>query len=156
LGLDIRSAIEHYCNYQPRCHKEVRNKLYELGCKTPEVEEYISELIQADILNEERYARAFARGKFRLLKWGKSKIINDLRFKQVSEYCIKKGLSEIDEESYIEVTKKLVEKKWKEQKSEKNQFTRMAKTKNYVLQKGYEAVLVQKLINEIIRKNKRG
>jgi regulatory protein len=154
--LDIKSAIEHYCNYQPRCHKEVRNKLYELGCKTAEVEEYISELIQADILNEERFARAFARGKFRLLKWGKSKIINYLRFKQVSEYCIKKGLSEIDEESYIEAAKKLVEKKWKELKSEKNQFTKRAKTQDSVLQKGYEPALVQKLINEIIRKNKGG
>lgn len=149
--MEIKAAIEHYCNYQPRCHKEVRNKLYELGCTTPEVEEHIADLISADILNEERYARAFARGKFRILKWGKSKIINELRFKQVSEYCIKKGLLEIDEDEYERTAEALALKKWKEQKSEKNIYTRMTKTKNYVLQKGYEAALVQKLINERIR-----
>lgn len=149
--MDIKQAIEHYCNYQPRCHKEVRNKLYELGCTTPEVEEHIADLISADILNEERYARAFARGKFRMLKWGKSKIINELRGNRVSEYCIKKGLTEIDEEAYMEVLKTLFEKKWKDLKSEKNQFTKRAKAQRYLMQKGYESNLVQELINETIR-----
>lgn len=151
-GGTIRAAIEHYCHYQPRCHKEVRNKLYELGCTTPEVEEQIAELIQSGLLNEERYARAFARGKFRMLKWGKVKIINELRGNKISEYCIKKGLSEIDGEQYMEVLTVLAEKKWKALKSEKNQFTKRAKARKYLMQKGYEADLVQELINEIIRK----
>jgi regulatory protein len=149
--LDIKSAIEHYCNYQPRCHKEVRNKLYELGCKTPEVEEYIAELIASGLLNEERYARAFARGKFRLLNWGRIKIVAALRADRISEYCIKKGLSEIDENEYSDSLRKLAGKKWIEVKKDKNRFTRMAKMKRYLLQKGYETDLVQELINEIIK-----
>ncbi len=149
--MDIKSAIEHYCNYQPRCHKEVRNKLYELGCKTPEVEEYIAELIASGLLNEERYARAFARGKFRLLNWGRIKIVAALRADRISEYCIKKGLSEIDENEYSDSLRKLAGKKWIEVKKDKNRFTRMAKMKRYLLQKGYETDLVQELINEIIK-----
>lgn len=129
----------------------MRNKLYELGCTTPEVEEHIADLISADVLNEERYARAFARGKFRMLKWGKSKIINELKGDRVSEYCIKKGLTEIDEEEYMQVLKTLFEKKWLSLKSEKNQFTKRAKVQRYLMQKGYESSLVQDLINETIR-----
>ena len=147
-----RSAIEHYCNYQPRGHKEVRNKLYELGCTTVDVERYLAEMIQSGLLNEERYARAFARGKFRMLKWGKAKIINELRANKISEYCIRKGLSEIEDAQYMEVLTVLAEKKWKALKSEKNQFTKRAKARKYLMQKGYEADLVQELINEIIRK----
>ena len=148
--MEIKPAIEHYCRYQPRCHVEVRNKLYELGCTTPEVESYISEMITSGLLNEEAYARAYARGRFRMKQWGKVKIINQLRFHKVSEYCIKKGLSEIDGEEYYQTLTKLVEKKWQELKKERSQRIRIAKTMRYVLQKGYESSLAQDVINNII------
>ena len=90
MGLDTREAIYHYCNYQPRCHKEVRNKLYELKATTPEVEEMIAELIQYKVLSEETYARAIARGKFRITHWGKTKIIQHLKLNKISDYCIRK------------------------------------------------------------------
>ena len=120
--MEVTAAIEHYCRYQERCHKEVRNKLYELGCKTPEVEEHIAELIEKDLLNEERYARAIARGKFRMLQWGKIKIVQQLKFQQISEYCIKKGLSEIDEDEYQQTAKELAAKKSRELRGEKKQY----------------------------------
>lgn len=152
LLMSVLDSITHYCQYQERSHKEVRNKLYELGCTTPEVEEHLIELIQADILNEERYARALARGKFRMKQWGRRKIIQQLRLQQVSEPCIKKALTEIDEEEYYQVATKLAEKKISEIKSEKNYFTRRQKIYRYLVQKGYENDIVHSIINETLSK----
>lgn len=130
----------------------MRNKLYELGCTTPEVEEQIIDLIQTGLLNEENYARAIARGKFRMKQWGRRKIVEQLKFQQVSDYCIKKALTEIDEDEYIETLKTLAEKKLKELKSEKNIFTRKQKIYRYLVQKGYESGLAGETINEILKK----
>lgn len=146
----ITAAIQYYCKYQERSHKEVRNKLYELGCKTVEVNAHISELIEAGLLNEERYARAIARGKFRMKQWGRGKIVQQLKMNEVSDYCIKKGLTEIDPEEYFQTLQKLAGKKWGELKGEKNIFIKKKKTYNYLAQKGYEYDLINDAINEII------
>lgn len=150
--MSVKDSITSYCQYQPRCHKEVRNKLYELGCTTPEVEEQIIELIQSGLLNEENYARAIARGKFRMKQWGRRKIVEQLKMQQVSDYCIKKALTEIDEEEYLQTLKSLAEKKLKELKSEKNIFIRKQKMYRYLVQKGYESSLANEAINEILKK----
>src|SRR6185295_8111333 len=96
-----------YCKYQERCHMEVRNKLYELGFTTSEVERQLSELIEKGVLNEERFARAYARGKFRMKQWGKEKIKQGLRLRKVSDYCIKKAFTEIDPGEYEKALHKL-------------------------------------------------
>lgn len=150
--MSVKDSITRYCHYQPRCHKEVRNKLYELGCTTPEVEEQIIDLIQTGLLNEENYARAIARGKFRMKQWGRRKIVEQLKMQQVSDYCIKKALTEIDEDEYLATLKTLAEKKLKELKSEKNIFTRKQKIYRYLVQKGYESGLAGETINEILKK----
>lgn len=150
-GDTILAAITYYCRYQERSHKEVKNKLYELGCTTPEVDEYLIKVIQADFLNEERFARAVARGKFRLKQWGRNKIIQQLKQQQVSEFCIKKALTEIDEDDYIATAKKLAAKKLKEIRSEKNIFIRKQKMYRYLLQKGYESGIINTVINETLQ-----
>lgn len=150
--MSYKDSITRYCQYQPRCHKEVRNKLYELGCTTPEVEEQIIELIQSGLLNEENYARAIARGKFRMKQWGRRKIVEQLKIQQVSDYCIKKALTEIDEDEYLLTLNLLAEKKLKELKSEKNIFIRKQKMYRYLVQKGYESSLSNEAINDILKK----
>jgi regulatory protein len=147
--MDVKKAIYHYCTYQERCHVEVRNKLYELGCTTPEVEEHIANLITTGILNEERYARAIARGKFRMKQWGKQKIIQQLKLNRISDYCIKKALSEIDEEEYLDCLQKLALHKWEELKSEKNKLVKKGKVYRYLVQKGYETSGINVVINNI-------
>lgn len=127
----------------------MRNKLYELGCTTPEVERQIADLIDIGLLNEERYAKAFARGKFRTLQWGKVKIIHQLKAHQVSAYCIKKALKEIDDDDYAAMLHKLAGKKWTSLKGERNQPTKKAKTYAYLLQKGYERDMVMDAINKL-------
>jgi len=148
--MEIQAAIHHYCNYSERCHKDVRNKLYELGCTTPEVEQHIATLIEVGLLNEERYAKAFARGKFRMLQWGKVKIINQLKYHGISPYCIKKALKEIDDDAYIATMQKLAVAKTLSLKKVNSKTAKKAKLYTYLLQKGYERDIVMDLVNKLI------
>ena len=150
--MSARESIYRFCNYQLRSHQETRNKLYEIGCKTPEVEELIAELIEKGLLNEEQYARAIARGRFRLKRWGRIKITQYLKIHKVSDYCIKKAMTEIDTDEYYETLQKLAAKKWVELKSEKMIPIRKNKTFRYLLQKGYEGGLISEVITELVNK----
>src|SRR5687767_15443183 len=99
--------LRHYCAYQERCHVEVKEKLYSFGLRKQMVEESIAQLIEEDYLNEERFAIQFAGGKFRMKQWGRVKIKYALKQKQVSEYCIKKAMKELDEKDYGNTLQKL-------------------------------------------------
>lgn len=150
--LDNIEKIKHFCAYQERSHLEVRLKLIELKIFGEDLENVLSVLIEENFLNEERFACAIARGKFRIKKWGRNKIKQALFQHQVSTYCVKKAMKEIDEQEYVETLNKLAEKKWEELKSTRNKFTKMAKLKNYLLQKGYEYEYINKYLNDKINK----
>ena len=149
--MELKAAILHYCKYQERCHSEVRNKLYELGFTTPEVENQLAGLIETGVLNEERYARAFARGRFRMKQWGREKIKQHLKQHKISDYCIKKGLSEIDADEYEKTLKKFAYKKYAEVKKDRSLPSRKSKLYRYLIQKGYERDLVMDIINDCIK-----
>src|ERR1700704_6676060 len=112
--------IKHYCGYQERCQTEVKEKLYSMGLWKKDVEEILSQLIEENYLNEERFAIQFARGKFRMKQWGKGKILYELRQKKISEYCIKKAIKEIDDDAYQKILQKLASQKLALLKTEKN------------------------------------
>src|SRR6185437_5566892 len=139
--------IKQYCAYQERCHAEVRDKLYSFGLNKIEVEEIISGLITENYLNEERFAIHYAGGKFRMKQWGKNKIKQSLKFKQVSDYCIRKALKEIDSKEYEKTFQKLEEKKLKTLKSEKNIFIKKRKLQDFLIQKGYENEKIREAVN---------
>ncbi len=141
--------VKHYCAYQERCHAEVKDKLYGLGLNKKEAEEIISTLIEENYLNEERFAIAFAGGHFRTKKWGRVKIKYQLKQKQVSEYCIKKALQQIDEDDYLQTLQKLFDEKLKTLNSEKNIFIKKRKLQDYLMQRGYESDLIRGLMNTI-------
>ncbi|MEO8567660.1 MAG: regulatory protein RecX [Ginsengibacter sp.] len=144
--------IKQYCAYQERCHAEVRDKLYSYGLYKKELEPIISLLITENYLNEERFAIMYAGGKFRMNQWGKIKIKQALKGKQVSDYCIKKALKEIDEMHYQKTFQKLAEQKLKTIKSEKNIFVKKRKLQDYLLQKGYESSMISEEVLKIGRK----
>ena len=112
--------IKHYCAYQERSHKEVKEKLYGFGLYKADVEMLLTQLIEENYLNEERFALAFAGGKFRMKQWGRQKIKYELKQKQVSDYCIKKALAAIDGEQYEKVLYKMATGKLNALKTEKN------------------------------------
>ena len=106
--------LKKYCAYQERSHSEVRTKLLSLGVYGDTLEEVILELVQEDYLNEERFARAYARGKHRIKKWGRNKITQGLKMKRVSDYCIKQAMTEIDQELYVLALQEVLTKYYKE------------------------------------------
>lgn len=137
---------KQYCAYQERCHSEVKEKLYSFGLHKKEVEESLSNLIEENYLNEERFAIQYAGGKFRIKQWGRVKIKYSLKQKQVSEYCIKKALAVINETEYNKTLQKLADQKLKTLKAEKNIFIKKRKLQDHLLQKGFEINLVRGLI----------
>ncbi len=135
--------LKHYCAYQERCHSEVKEKLYQLGVWKKDHDEIMAALIEENYLNEERFAIAFAGGKFRVKQWGRVKIKYELKQKQVSEYSIKKAMKQIDEEEYLSVLNKLAKEKYAALKSEQY-LVRKKKTIDYLLAKGFEPEVVRK------------
>jgi regulatory protein len=140
--------LKQYCGYQERSHSEAVQKLWDLGVSKKEHDEIISVLIQEDYLNEERFAQLFAGGKFRMKDWGRKKILYGLKEKGVSEYNIKKAMKEIDEDDYRKTLDELAEKKYALLKGEQY-LVRKKKTRDYLMQKGYESDLVSGVMKEI-------
>jgi len=140
--------LRHYCGYQERCHSEAREKLYSLGVYRKDHDEIIATLIEEDYLNEERFAIAYAGGKFRMKQWGKQKIKHALKQKQVSDYSINKAMKQIKDKEYLDVLKNLVEEKYKSLKNEQ-WLVRRKKTMDYLLQKGFEMELISRAVEQI-------
>lgn len=147
--LEAKIKIEAWCAYQERCFSEVQSKLIQLGCSNEDVERLVAELIKSNFLNEERFARAYCSGKFRIKGWGKVKIRQHLKQKRVSEKCIEYGMQEIDCDAYFERLIALAERKQSDLKNESNNWTKRAKIMRFLQQKGYEQDLIYEAMNEI-------
>src|SRR5689334_18764108 len=102
--------VKHFCGYQERCHSEVKEKLFSLGVGKMERDEIVAMLIEENYLNEERFAIAFAGGRFRIKQWGRIKIRSELKKRRVSDYCINKALKQINDIEYLQTMKKLADK----------------------------------------------
>ena len=139
--------LKHYCAYQERCHQDVKEKLYSLGVWKRDQDEIIAGLIEENYLNEERFAIAFAGGKFRIKGWGRVKIKYELKQKQVSDYCIKKALKQIDEDEYWTLLKKTAVDKYNALKGEQY-LIRKKKTMDYLIARGFESQLVTGLFQD--------
>lgn len=137
--------IRHFCAYQERCHAEVREKLHGYGLYKTEVETILTQLIEENYLNEERFAEQFAGGKFRIKQWGRIRIQYALKQKKVSDYSIRKAMKTIDEDDYIHTLEKLAKLKWNSLKGEQA-ISKQAKTTQYLMQKGFELPLIQQAI----------
>jgi len=143
------NKIFRFCAYQERSHSEVKTKLFEYGLGSAEVDAILSDLITEGFLNEERFAKAFAGGKFRITKWGKLKIQRELESSGVSPRNIASGLAEIDRSEYSKTLLGLVKKK-SNQIIEENIFKKKNKVARFVIGKGYEPVLVWEIVNDFI------
>ncbi|UZD21245.1 regulatory protein RecX [Algoriphagus halophytocola] len=137
-----------FCAYQDRCPWEIRRKLYEKGIKDEPAERLIAELVQEEFVNESRFARSFARGKFRLKKWGKNRIRMELKMREIPEDLIRKGLAEIDPEEYYETLLTLTEKKWDTTK-EPDAYKKKYKVIQYLMNRGFEMDLVKEAIESL-------
>jgi regulatory protein len=139
--------IYRFCSYQERAHQEVKQKLFDLGLYASEVDELLSQLITDGFLNEERFAKAFAGGKFRMKRWGRLKIVHELEAKGLTKNCIKAGLKEIDDEDYHHALAEVLEKQ-SARVDEADDFVRRDKIARYAIQRGFEPDLVWKMVKE--------
>jgi regulatory protein len=139
---------QKYCIYQERSQQEVRDRIYSWGLHKREVESIIAELITSGFLKEERFALAFAGGKFRMKGWGRVKIKLALKQKDVSEALIRQALKNIDERDYIKTLKKVISEKEKKT-AEKNPIKRNYKVAQYAISRGFEPELVWRIIGEM-------
>ncbi|PWL29842.1 regulatory protein RecX [uncultured Roseivirga sp.] len=139
-----------FCAYQERSQQQVRDKLYDYGLHFDEVEEILTELIMEGFINEERFARAFIGGKFRMKKWGKQKILQSLRPHKISEYCIRKGLEEIDPEDYWQALLEHTEKKYV-QLSGNSPYIIKGKLTQHLYAKGFESDLIREAVEQIVK-----
>ena len=138
---ELTKKAEQFCAYQERCHKDVVQKLYDLRANKEEIDQIVVRLIEYNFLNEERFARSFARGKHSIKKYGKVRIINELKFRNISAYNIKKAMEEISDEIYQNTFAELSDRAW-HSIQEKNSLKKKKKFCDFLLRKGYESDLV--------------
>ena len=145
---EIQQKLEYYCAYQERCYKEVEGKLFDFHLTAEEKDQVLIYLIENNFINEERFAKSFARGKHNYKFWGKNRITNELKFRNISSRIIQEALKEIPETIYLENFHRLAEKHWdsiKERKGPKKN----KKFVDFLLRKGYETSLIFEKLREL-------
>lgn len=148
LKEETLQKLKRYCAYQERCHQEVRTKLLSMKIYGQLLEEIMSELINEDYLNEERFARSYTRGKYKLKKWGRNRIEQELKLRKISAYCRKKAFEEIDEKDYLNNLKAIIEKYKREREHQISEDELNRKAFNHAMTKGYEYNLIKKIMEE--------
>ena len=147
---NLKTRLERYCAYQERCHQEVQTKLRQLGAFRDDTDAVISHLIQNDYLNETRFAMLYVRSKFSIKKWGKKRIVNELKQRKITSYNIDKALAQIIEEDYRLTFDTLAEKRWDQLKGNKEPLPqRKKKWINYLQYRGWESHLIFDALNKL-------
>ncbi len=146
---EATKKLEGYCAYQERCHKEVVNKLREIRMIPEAIDKIVVHLVENDYLNEERFAKSFARGKFTIKKWGRKRITLELKQRGISRFNIKTAIQEINQTAYLETFDALADKRLA-QITEKNLLKRRKKLADYLLYRGWESDLVYRKIKELV------
>jgi len=148
---EIKRKLERYCVYQDRCHKEIETKLKEFVLIEEAKNQIVLHLLEHNFLNEERFSKSFARGKFRIKKWGKQRIVRELKFRDISEYNIKTALKEIDEKEYLDTIHAIATKR-NAQLKETDFYKRKKKLTDYLIRLGYEFDLIFSTLKNVIEK----
>ncbi len=141
--------MERYCVYQERCHKEINQKLYEMRMIPEAVDHIIYHLLQHNFLNETRFSQAYARGKFRTKKWGRIRIVRELKFRDISRFNIQIALKEIPDSEYYKTFEELAEKRLRQLESENDLQKKRKKFTDYMFYRGWESEMVYGKVNEI-------
>ena len=147
---EAQARMERYCSYQERSHQQVRKKLKEMRMIPAAIDQIIHHLIQANYLNETRFAQSFARGKFRIKKWGRNRIVRELKLRDISSYNIKLALKEIPETDYLTTFEELCEKRLQQLERETNIQKKKKKLADYLFYRGWETHLVWETINQMV------
>ncbi|PHQ29753.1 regulatory protein RecX [Leeuwenhoekiella nanhaiensis] len=147
---EAKRKLEKYCAYQDRCHKEVRDKLVEMRMMPEAVDAVLYHLLQHKFLDEERFARSFARGKFRHKKWGKNRIKQELKQREIGDYLIKKAFTEIPESEYLNTFDELAQKRFDQLTGETDKYKKRKKLADYMAYRGWPGDWIYEKAKELI------
>ena len=147
---EAKKKLEQYCAYQERCHSEVLQKLKKMHMIPQAIDLIVVHLLDHNFLNEERFAKAFVRGKFRIKKWGKYRITQELKRKDITKNLITSALKDISDTEYSNTFHELAEKKAATIK-ERNPQKKKKKLADYLLYRGWESHLVYDKVNQLIQ-----
>lgn len=145
---EAKKKLEYYCAYQERCHDEVVTKLKAMKMIPEAIDLIVVYLLEHDFLNEERFACSFARGKHRIKFWGRNRITNELKFRNISKYNIATALNEIPLEEYLDNFHKLADTHWQNMR-ESNPQKKRKKFCDFLLRKGFESNLVYEKMKDL-------
>ncbi|KRO87079.1 MAG: recombinase RecX [Cryomorphaceae bacterium BACL29 MAG-121220-bin8] len=145
---EIEIKLQYYCSYQDRCHKEVHEKLRTFNIINAEANQIISNLISENFLNETRFSKSYVRGKFNIKHWGKIRIVNELKKRNISAFNIMQGLKEIDELEYQNKFEEIFNKKLSSLVG-LSLIIKKRKILSYLLYRGWESSLIYQKIYEI-------
>jgi len=145
---ELADKARRFCAFQERCSSETKRKIKSMGANPLQTEFIITLLQDEGYLNDERFARAYAHGKFSNNRWGLNKIRHELISRNIDEAIISSALQEIDETTYREELQKLIEKKCNELKSRgvKNMKEKLVA---FCVQKGYEYDLIRQIAGKL-------
>ncbi len=144
-----KPKIEKFCAYQERSHQQVKRKLQGYGLNGMDADILLVELMHANFLNEERFAMAYARGKFKIKGWGKAKIKQGLKREGVGEKLIQQALASLGMDDYLDTLNTLATKKWPLIKGASH-IEKVFKLKRYLLGKGYDFEAIDKAIAQVV------
>ena len=147
---EAKRKLEKYCAYQDRCHKEVRDKLVEMRMIPEAVDAVLYHLLQHKFLDEERFARSFARGKFHHKKWGKNRIKQELKQREIGDYLIKKAFTEIPDSDYLNTFDELAQKRFDQLTGEKDKYKKRKKLADYLAYRGWPGDWIYEKVKELI------
>lgn len=147
---EAQRKLEHYCSYQERCHQEVLKKLQSMRMIPQAVDTIVVHLIEHKFLNEERFAKAYVSGKFRIKKWGKYRITQELKRKGITKNLITAALKDISDASYLKTFHELAEKE-AATIHETDSQKKKKKLADYLLYRGWESHLVYEKVNEVFK-----
>lgn len=145
---EAKLKLEYFCSYQERCHGDVIEKLRTMKMIPEAIDLIVVHLLDHNFLNEERFACSFARGKHRMKCWGKIRIVNELKFRNISKYNITTALKEITQEEYLSNFHKLAENHWQNMR-ERDSLKKRKKFCDFLLRKGFESNLVYEKVRDL-------
>lgn len=134
---EARIKAEAYCSVSEHCRSDVLRKLQLWGAPEEDWEDILLHLEKERYVDDGRYAVAFVRDKYRFNQWGRVKITQALRMKQVSSACIAEAMGEIDEEEYLSILTNLLKRKQRSVKAASD-YERNGKLIRFAVGHGYE------------------
>lgn len=146
--MSLLARAERYCANEEQCRTSVRKKLSDWGASIELSGKIVNRLIDQGYIDEKRYARAYVSAKLRTQKWGRLKVVYQLRTKQVPPKYITEALSEIPEDEYRRILLDVANTKWKTYDDSEPNAKRRSKLITFLASRGYEAAEIQIVIQD--------